>query len=243
MVKSEKNSSSQKVENIIETLNELRVTPAELAILLSEQPEFELTDGKKLVVHDMNVNDFFAAITIGDQAKRVQIFCQIMGRFSLEVSLEGSISLGAFNASDYSWTLSHGESGSLKILSKPSTVIRSLSDVVSLLSMLPVGQAFVLKPRQDFLLTGLSSDAMLDYYRLCQDTEDPIAREKGQDEMFMKASQLLSLKGLTLKLYGLNTAQVDRNIDVNAGGILFKAAKKDDATQPSLVLALLEPKN
>jgi hypothetical protein len=217
----------------------VKVTPLELAELLAQNPNYELSSGKKLVIHNMDVNDFLSAIAASDQPKRLQVLQFMMARYSLDINLEGSIVLGEFNIVDHSWTILPGTSGSLRILSKPAMVRRTVADVVSFLNMLPVGQALVLKPRQDLLIAGLSSDAMLDYYQFCQENQDAKVREKGQDEMFAKNCQTLVLKGLSLKIYGLNAAQVDRAIDVNAGGIVFRAIANEEFPAPCLVIALL----
>ena len=222
------------------TIEEIRVTPAELAEKLIQNPVFELQADKKLIVHNIDTNDFLSAISATDQARRLQVFYKMMNKLSLDLTLEGSITLGEFNIGDHSWTFSAGESGSLKISSKPSMVVKPVSELVSFLNLMSAGKGFPLKARQDLLITGLSSDAMLDYYKLCQKTEDPKEREKGQDELFKKASELLSLKGLNLRVYGLNAAQVDRNIDINTGGILFKALPMNEQTQPHLIITLLE---
>jgi hypothetical protein len=235
MVQSEKRNESSSA-----SLEEIRVTPVELASMFLQNPVFELSSDKKLVIQNIDTNDFFSAISASDQPRRLQVFLKMMNKFSLDLSLEGSITLGEFSIADHSWTLFAGTSGSLKISTKPATVVKSITEIVSVLSLTPPGTGFPLKANQDLLLTGLSSDGMLDYHRLCQETEDPQAREKGQDTLFRKASEVLALKNLNLRIYGLNVAQVDRNIDINAGGILFKSVKKDEETTPHLILTLLE---
>lgn len=235
MAKSEKRNESTSA-----ILEEIRMTPVEFATQLTLKPHFELQADKKLIIHNMDTSDLLSAISATDQPRRLQVFLKMMNKFSLDISLEGSITLGEFSIADHSWTLLAGASGSLKISSKPATVVKSIAEIVSVLNLTPPGTGFPLKANQDLLLTGLSSDAMLDYHRLCQETEDQQAREQGQDALFKKASEVLSLKNLNLRVYGLNAAQVNRNIDVNSGGILFKAVKKDDETQPHLILTLLE---
>lgn len=218
---------------------EIKLTPVQLADLLTQNQTFELQAGKRLVIHGIDPNDFLNAVTASDHTKRLQVLQFILSRYSLDIAFEGSITLGEFNISEFSWNLSAGASGSLRILSKPSVLRRSIGEIVAFLNMLPVGQAFILSPRQDLLLSGLSSDAMLDYYQFCQEHQDGKAREKEQDALFKKACSMLDLKGLHLKVYGLNAAQVDRAIDVNAGGILFRAVGSEEKTSPALVLALL----
>ncbi len=221
---------------------EIKVTPIELAEMLNKNPEFQLQSGKKLIIQNIDTNDFLSAISAPDQTRRLQVFLKIMNKLSLDIILEGSIHLGEFNIGNHSWTLSPGESGFLKISSKPTVVVKSITEMVSFLSLIELGNGFPLKARQDLLLTGLSADAMLDYYNLCKETENGGSREKGQDILFQKACELLRLKNLNLKIYGLNAAQVDRNIDTNVGGILFKASSLNNETQPHLILTLLESK-
>jgi hypothetical protein len=235
MAKPEKRNESSSV-----TLEEIRVTPIELASMFIQNPTFELQADKKLVIQNIDTNDFLSAISATDQPRRLQVFLKMMNKFSLDLMLEGSITLGEFSIADHSWTLLAGASGSLKISTKPATVIKSITELVSVLALTPQGTGFPLKANQDLLLTGLSSDGMLDYHRLCQETEDVQAREKGQDTLFRRACEILGLKNLNLRIYGLNAAQVDRNIDINAGGILFKAVRKDADTQPHLILTLLD---
>lgn len=238
MAKPEKRNESSTSASA--TLEEIRVTPIELASMLTQNPSFELQADKKLVIQNIDTNDFLSAISATDHARRIQVLLKMMHNLSLDLSLEGSVVLGEFSIADHSWTLSAGESGSFKISAKPATVVKSITEIVTILSMTPAGTAFPLKANQDLLLTGLSADGMLNYHRLCQETEDVKAREKGQDELFRKGCELLALKKLNFRIYGLNVAQVDRNIDVNAGGILFKAVKKDDQSPTHLILALLE---
>ncbi len=224
---------------VVPTIQEIRVTPTELAEKLNKNPIFELNADTKLIIHDINTNDFISAISAVDQPKRLQVFFEIMKKFSIDLSLEGSITLGEFDVGSHSWALTAGESGSLKMAAEPATVVKSISEIVSFLDTVSPGKGFPLKANQNLLITGMSSGAMLDYYRLCQETEDSAAREKGQDDLFKLASELLRFKGLNLRIYGLNTAQVDRNIDVNAGGIFFKATAQDDIKTPHLILTLL----
>ncbi len=230
----------EKIESSSATLEEIKVTPAQLADKLLQNPVFEIGADKKLVVYNIDTNDFLSAISASDQPRRLQVFYKMMNKLSLDLSMEGSITLGEFNIGDHSWTILAGESGSLKISSKPSMVVKSVGELVSFLNLMEPGKGFPLKARQDLLITGLSSDAMLDYYQLCQKTEDAKEREQGQDALFKKASDLLNLKGLNLRIYGLNASQVDRNIDINNGGILFKATALNDQTQPHLIITLLE---
>ena len=243
MAKPEKRTESPKTQEVTSTaatLEEIKVTPIQLAEMLVQNPSFELQADKKLVIQNIDTNDFISAISASDQPRRLQVFYKMMNKLDLDISMEGSLTLGEFNIGDHSWTLSAGDSGSLKITSKPATVVKTVAEMVAVLNIMSAGKGFPFKARQDLLLTGLSSDAMLDYYRLCQETEDVAAREKGQDELFRKASELLALKGLNLRVYGLNAAQVDRNIDINAGGILFRATQLEDQSQPHLIVTLLE---
>ncbi len=243
MAKQEKRTEKEKVATAsataTPTLEEIRVTPMELAQKLTQNPTFEIEAGKKLVIYNIDTNDFMSAISAKDQPARLQVFLTMMNKLSINVKLEGSITLGEFDVGAHSWTLAAGDSGSLKMTTKPAPVVKSITEMVSFLDLVSEGKGFPLKANQDLLISGLSSDAMMEYHRLCKDTEDSDAREKGQDSMFKAASELLRFKGLNLKVYGLNVAQVNRNIDINSGGIMFTAVGMDDDTQPHLILTLL----
>lgn len=218
---------------------EVRLTPMELAQVLSKEGKFELTSNKILILSQMDVSDFLTAVTTTDLTERLQVLAKILSRFSLDIILEGSVTLGEFNIADHSWSMSAGSSGIMLIKAKPTLVRRSVSEIVSFLNMLPVGQGFVLKGSQDLLIEGLSSDSMLEYYKFCQDNGDPKARDMGQDALFEKNCQTLSFKGLSLKVFGLNASQVDRGIDVNAGGILFRAVPAELSQKSAIVVVLL----
>ena len=214
------------------------MTPMKLAEYLSEHSQLILTSENKLVLRDMDPSDFLTAATAADHLGRLQVLQKIMGRFSLEISLEGSVAIGEFHLDTYSWTLLPGTTGNLTIRAKPMPLKRTLAEIVSFLNMLPVGQAMVLKPHQDLLLSGFSSDAMLDYYQFCQDNSDAKVRELQQDKLFCKSSQLLESKGLTCKIYGLNAVQIDRMIDIHAGGIVFRPIGDEVHSKPSVLMAL-----
>ena len=124
-------------------LEEIRVTPVELASMLTQNPSFELQADKKLVIQNIDTNDFLSAISATDQPRRLQIFLQMMSKFSINLSLEGSITLGEFSIADHSWTLCAGASGSLKISTKPSPVVKSVTELVSVLALTPPGTGFL----------------------------------------------------------------------------------------------------
>lgn len=244
MAKIDKNTEikSKDSATAVETMEEVRVTPAQLAEMLAQNSQYELQAGKKLVVHNMNLADFLNAVSATDHAKRLQVVVQMLANFGLEVSMEGSITIGEFNMLDHSWALLPGESGSLKISSKPVTLVRSITDLVGFLNRVAVGSGFPLKPSQDLFLTGFSPESLLEYYQLCQETEDAAAREQGQDALFAKACQTLGLKGLMFNIYGINAAQVSRSIDVNVGGIFFRALATDEKVPTGLMIALVDQK-
>lgn len=222
-----------------EQTKEIRMTWTELASKLLQSPIFELQNGESLVVHRMDSSDFISAVEQAEPVERLKLFAEIMKRFSIDISFEGSIALGPFNLADHSWSLSPGNSGTFRIIAKPIPVRKTLSEIISFLSKLPVGQALVLKPFQELFLEELSADAMLNYYQYCQENQEPSAREKGQDEMFNQSNKLLAEKNLLLKVYGLNAMQVDRNIDSNAGGILFRPVGNSELKEPRVVIGLV----
>ncbi len=235
----EKASPTRPSETSLATDEEMKMTTWQLAEKLSQNASFDIEAGQKLVIQNIDLNDFLTAAGSTEPAIQLQMLQRMMNRFSLEINLEGSINLGQFNLADNSWTILPGNTGSLRIVSKPLALRRSLSELVAFLNMLPVGQALMFKPRQDLLIDGLSPDSMLEYYQFCQDNKDPKEQEKGQDELFAKASSTLALKGLNLRIYALNAVQIDRGIDVNAKGIVFKALGNSELTAPTLVAVLL----
>ena len=212
---------------------------AELAMTLASDGKFEIKEDQVLVLTDLNLSDFFDAVECQDPGLRLAVLGKIFERYSLEVSLDGSINLGEFNINDHSWSISAGTTGSCVLKAVPQTFKRSLSEIVSLLRKMPEGHAFVLKNRQSLLIEGISSESMIDYYQYCQENEDLKLRDLGQDELFEKNCQLLSIKGQALKIYGANAKQVDRAIDINAGGVLFKPVAKKDEEETMLVIVLL----
>lgn len=222
-----------------DAIKEIKLTWQELANKLTGQGSVEIQEGQTLVIHQMDISDFLTLVEEPEATGKVKIFGEIMKRFFLELSLEGSLSLGSFQLADQSWNLTCGNSGFLRITTKPLALRKSLQEVVSFLSRIPVGQALVLKPNQDLFLEEVSADAMFNYYQHCQDETDAVSREKGQDEMFLSSCKLLKEKNLLLKIYGLNTQQVDRTIDAAAGGMLFKPVGSQELKEPRIVIGLI----
>ena len=154
-------------------------------------------------------------------------------------SLEGSINLGSFNLADHSWSIQAGETGKLCITARPITVRKSLSEIVTFLTKIPVGQALVLKPQQELFLEDILASDLISYYDYCNNEPDGKKREKEQDALFIKNSPILRDKGLTLKVYSLNAKQIDRSIDTGVGGLLFKPIASEEQEHPRIVLGLL----
>ena len=220
-------------------IKEIKLTWQELADKLLQNGSLGLQTGQTLIIHQIDITDFLTLVEEPLAPEKVKKFAEIMKRFFLDISFEGSLALGPFQLADQSWNLTCGASGSLRIMAKPLAVRKSLQEIVSFLSKIPVGQALVLKPNQDLFLEEVSADAMFNYYQHCQDEVDPIAREKGQDAMFASSNALLVEKNLLLKIYGLNTKQVDRTIDAAAGGILFKPVGSVELKEPRIVIGLI----
>ncbi len=151
--------------------DEIRVTPLELAQLLIQTPNFELAVGKKLIIHNMDVTDFIDASTTSDFSQRLLILNRMMSRYSLEISMSGSVELKEFGLNDHSWMITAGINEPLKIAVKPVMLKKSITEIVTFLNLLPHGQGFGLKVNQDLFIEGLSADAMLDYYQICQKTD------------------------------------------------------------------------
>lgn len=219
--------------------NTVRYTPAELAATLSEGNTVELDAEKTLVIYQIDSGDFITAVEEIEPKTRLGVLVDLMRRFSLELNLEGSIDLGSFNLADHSWSFKAGKTGTLKISAKPTTVRKSLSEMVTFLTKIPVGQALVLKPYQELFLEDLLASDLVDYYEYCQNETDGKKREKEQDALFIKNSPILQDKGLTLKVYGLNAQQIDRSIDTGAGGLLFRPVAGEELKHPRVVVGLL----
>lgn len=222
-----------------EVLQELRVTPAELVELLKQTSELEIKKGQKLVVRSLDSNDFFKIIGSSSPVERFKAFTQMMERYPICFRCSGSLSLGEFDAGEFSWTLYPGNSGQFTIRVRPEIVALTLEEVVRALLVVPRGRGIALKPGQDFLLKGLSSDEMLDYYRFCKDHTDPVKREEEQDLLFLRGCSLLKTENARLKFFGSSTVRVDRSIDLGAGGMFFKPIGDAEHLKPSLVLALI----
>lgn len=218
---------------------EIRYTLPEFAAALSKGDALEINEEKPLVLYQIDSSDFISAVEEIEPKNRLNVLIEFMRRFSLELNLEGSIDLGSFNLADHSWTLKTGNTGNLRITAKPTAVRKSLADVVTFLTKIPVGQALVLKPFQELFLEDILASDLVNYYDFCQNETDGKKREKEQDALFIKNSPLLKDKNLTLKVYGLNAHQIDRTIDTNAGGLLFRPVPGEELKHPRIVVGLL----
>jgi hypothetical protein len=212
-------SKNQALEEVTPS-TELRYSLPEFASTLSSEGVVELDTEKTLVLHQIDSSDFITAVEELEPKNRLGVLVQLMRRFSLEVNLEGSIDLGAFNLADHSWTLKAGNTGKLRITAKPTTVRKSLSDIIAFLTKIPVGQALVLKPFQELFLEDILASDLVDYYEYCQNEKDGKKREKEQDSLFIKNSPLLS-------------------IDTGAGGLLFRPVAGEELKHPRVVVGLL----
>ena len=199
----------------------------------------ELHEAQTLIVHNIDPSDFLSLVEETDPAGRLRIFVEIMQRQSLEVSFEGSVVLGAFDISDSSWTLTPGEGKYLQISSRPSTMRKTIVELVSFLKKLPQGQAWAFKPFQRLFIEELSSDAMFTYYQHCQENSELTSQESEQDLLFTSSCDTLAKESLILKVYGVNAAQVNRNIDTSAGGILFSPESNAEFKQPRIIIGLV----
>jgi len=224
-----------------EEKKQVRLSWQELANTLLQERSIKIASDQTLIVHQIDPSDFLSLVEENNAQAKVQLFASMLRRFSMEISFEGLITLGSFNLSDYSWQMTPGEKGFIQIHAKPATMRKPLAEVISFLSKLPVGQAIVLRAQQDLFLEEISSDAMFDYYQHCQNDSDPLAREAGQDQMFVASSPQLQESGRLLKIYGLNAKQVNRTIDAGAGGVLFTPIGNEEFKEPRLVLGLIDP--
>jgi hypothetical protein len=219
---------------------EIYKTPLEFALALSEKGSFDLSDQDVLILKDMDPSDFIDATIAPTPSERLKMLLNMMGRYGLELHLEGSIHLGDFSIADRSWRIETTRSSHLSIKVKPAACNRLIDDLVNFLQLLPQGQAYVLKPCQDLFLGGLSSESLIEYYNLCQQSEDPMHRDVQQQHLFEKNSQILTVKGLSLKIFGIHAQQLERMIDVKRQGVIFKAVAKDEKIQPSIIIALVK---
>lgn len=226
-----------------EPSKEIRLSCLQLAEKLMQEESVELRGDDTLVIHQIDSSDLLSAVEEVEAVKRVGILVNIMRRFNLEVRLEGSLNLGPLVLADHSWSFKPGESGFFRLSAKPTAVRKSLFELVSFLTKLPVGQALVLKPFQELFLEEIPTSDLVNYYQFCQEEKDVTAHEKKQDELFTQNCSLLTEKNLTLKIYGLNAKQLDRHIDTNIGGIFFKPTTSIEHTHPRIVAVLLENKN
>lgn len=220
------------------TLNTTRVTPYEFSSYFSQKPEFILEKNDKLTIHQINVNDFISLTVAPTSEARLAIFAKMIAHFSVELEFSGSISLGEFNISDYSWSLYPGDSGFLKISSRPITTRKSIHELISFLSLMPVGQAFALNPGGHLLLTGFSPTHLQEYYRAFEKGVDASAKEKEQDLLFRKTAKPLTTKNLSLKIYSLHTKQLNRSLRVQEGSILYSPVPEGEKA-PVLIASLV----
>lgn len=221
---------------------EIRLSCLQLAEKLIQEEAIELRSGETLVIHQLDSNDLLSAAEENEPLKRIGVLVNIMRRLSLEIRLEGSLTLGPLVLADHSWSFTPGESGFFRLTARPTAVRKSLLEIVSFLAKLPIGQALVLKPFQELSLEEISTQDLLDYYKFCQNETDPSVHEKKQDALFLKNCPLLTEKNLILKIYGLNAKQLDRHVDTNIGGIFFKPIASSEQPHPRVVAVLLENK-
>ena len=219
---------------------EIFKTPLEFALELTAKGSFDLSDHYALVLREMDPSDFLDATMARTPAERLKIFLNMMERLGLKLHLEGSIHFADFHISERSWRIETTNSSYLSIKAIPVMLKRSIDDLVSFLQLLPHGQGFALKPCQDLFLEGLTSQSLMDYYNFCQQNEDPIQRDHHQNLLFETNFQMLSIQGLSLKIFAIHAVQLERMIDVNGQGIVFKAVAIDKKIKPSIIVALMK---
>lgn len=228
------------IDDVALKKKEIMKTPLAFALDLSEKGSFDLSDHDVLVLKQMDPSDFFNATMAPSPSERLTILLEMMGRYGLDLRLEGSIHLGDFNVADYSWRIETAPSSHLSIKARPAACRRSISDLINFLELLPQGQAFVFKPCQDLFLQGLTSESLLEYYNISQHNEDLMHRDLHQNLLFEKNSQKLVERGLSLKIFGIHAQQLERMIDIERQGIFFRAVASDEKIQPSIIVALVK---
>ena len=220
--------------------NLIKLTVLELVQKLSKSESIVLKTGESLKIVDLDMNDFLAIANETDNHKKLNGLQLIMNRFKLQLFLEGSMTLGAMNLDDHSWTLTAGDSGQLRISAKLFPLRLSLTDLITFLKRLPLGQALVLKEEQELLLEGFSPEALSSFFNFCQNTTDIKVLEKAQDDFFVSASLSLAQEGLDLKLYALNATMMNREVNPIHGQILFKPVSNEEKAACRMMAVLIK---
>jgi hypothetical protein len=217
---------------------QLKLSVFELAEKLTKGESIKLNPAETITLTGIDMQDFFAIVNEEELAKKANVLQQIMNRFNIALMLEGAVGLGAMNLDERSWTLAASNETALKISARPLPFKLSINELVNFLKKLPVGQGLVFRSQQDLVLTGFSEKGLMNYYEFSQGTQDPKVLEKAQDQFFFEASEALQKEGLVLKMFGLEAAQLNREVNPAFGMIAFRAQGNETLTQPRIVVAL-----
>ncbi len=220
-------------KNLLTTIaRTVKVTPFELIKQFSKKPVFELKAGQKLIIHDIDTNDFLSALSAKNIQEKLKTLQKIIGKNSLDFLIEGSGFSEKFNLNEQSWTWFVGESGFLKITSSPTAVEKSASEIIACLENLPPQTAVPLKTYQDLLVTGLPPDVIEDF-RLAQSSEKKSENSEGLFDSFR-------FKNHQIRVYALGAKKLKHSIDDNTGSILFQALSEGSQLQPRLMLVFAD---
>jgi hypothetical protein len=214
------------------------VTIFSLIQRLSLGEVIELKGDDSIKISEFEIGDFMSLVNEEDNRLKLNVIQKALSHFGLLLNLEGSINLGNLNLDDRSWTLSAGQSGSLKISAKSFALKKSVDELVAFLKKLPVDQGLVLKAGQDLLLEGFNHDAVKAYFELSSKSKDPKVLEKVQDDFFVASSKVLQDEGLVLKVFAVEAASLNREVNPELGLVVFKPQAQDETKAPRVVVAL-----
>jgi len=218
---------------------QVKMTWAELATYLLKEGHLDLKDRQSLTIHQIDMNDLISIVEEAEPTKKLHLFVEILKRFGIEPGFEGSLNFGSCSLADRSWTITPGNTHFVRLMAKPLTVRKNVSELVSFLRKLPIGQAVLLEPEQRLFVEDLSGNALISYYQTYQGSKDPLVLEQEQDELFVSSCEELAAENLLLKVYGMHVTQINRNIDMHAEGLLFVPIGSEDNKEPRLVVGLV----
>ena len=212
----------------------------ELAQKLSNGEKLQLAQGESVHITHLDMTDFLAIANEDDLQKKLSVLQMILNRFNVALVLQGGIVIGGLNLDDRSWTLSAAENQNLEISGASLPLKLTVTDLVKFLKKLPLGQGIAFKANQDVILTGLSEQAVMNYFEFSQNVTDVKVLETAQDQFFAENCHLLRDEKLSLKLFALDAAQLNREVNPAFGMIAFKPVASDEFKQPKIAVALVK---
>lgn len=219
---------------------QIKLSVFELAQKLIRGETIELSAEEQLVVSQIDMVDFMAIVNEEDLSKKLGLLQQSLMKYGIAIFMEGAVSLGMLNLDDRSWTITAGEGQKLKVLARALPLRLALNDLVSFLKKLPLGQALALNVHQDLSITGLTEQAVMNYYELSQSNQDASVIEKTQDQFFIASSEVLRNEGLALKIYAMDSAFLNREVNPSFGQISFRPVGNETLVTPRIIAALVK---